>query len=372
MSALVQPASEILAGRHLTLRQLARGWGRWLEAHNHPATTIAAYGDAVGRFLTFAARHGIERPDAVTVLFLDSFYRWLQQQGAAPATIAHRRSVLISFFRWLEHEDLADRNIPAKTYPIKTPRRVPVYLEPHAIDAWLARLATLPDLLGRRDHAMIATFFYAGPRVAELAALQLADVDLAGARMRITEGKGGKGRMLYIAPRLAPILRAYIEGTRPALLARPIGYIARPHSRDRAWWAMTWADGRRVGHRAPTEGEAHALLQALAPPLASSWLFVNAGLAHRGKLAARPLLTRSIHAMVQRRARTMLHVSLSPHALRHTCASYLLYNGASPETVQRLLGHADVHTTLSVYVHVPQKRQEEEIGRIFGNVKEGT
>jgi integrase/recombinase XerD len=69
--------------------------------------------------------------------------------------------------------------------------------------------------------------------------------------------------------------------------------------------------------------------------------------------------------VIRRRARTLLGVKLSPHKLRHTCAAYMLYHGAPLETIQRVLGHADVKPTM-IYLHTPQKRQEEEIARIFG------
>ena len=68
-------------------------------------------------------------------------------------------------------------------------------------------------------------------------------------------------------------------------------------------------------------------------------------------------------AVIRDRARDMLGVRLSPHKPRHTCASYLLMHEAQFETIQRHPGHQDVKTTM-IYLHAPQKR-EEEIGRAF-------
>jgi Phage integrase family len=68
---------------------------------------------------------------------------------------------------------------------------------------------------------------------------------------------------------------------------------------------------------------------------------------------------------IRDRHRDMLGVKLSPHKLRHNCASYLLLNGAQLETIQRHLGHQDVKTTM-IYLHVPQKRQDDEISQAFG------
>lgn len=100
---------------------------------------------------------------------------------------------------------------------------------------------------------------------------------------------------------------------------------------------------------------------AVADP---GYLFVHTSNVHRLGRTGEPLLTRSIWPVIRDRARDMLGVKLSPHKLRHTCASYLLMHDAQLETIQRHLGHQDVQTTM-VYLHVPRKRQEEEIGTAF-------
>ena len=335
--ALASVAQPPAARERRTLSELAQAFLRWLEAHHRPQTTIQSYGDGLGAFLTYATGVGMDYPNQVTVLSLDGYYVWLRSRGKSASTMAHRRAVLISFWKWLEHEGFAERNVPAKTYPIKTPKRIPIYLEPHAIDAFLAKLAALPDLAGQRDHAAVAMFFMAGLRVSELAALKLANVDLTAGRIRVNQGKGGKDRVLYVPPRLKPILEHYIAEVRPTLVDRPV---------------------KNRGHRGPAYG---------AVPPDGAWLFVNAHLlnSHRLNPRAQSLIPRSWYMVIARRARALLGVNLSPHKLRHTCATYLLYHGAQLETIQRLLGHADVRTTM-IYLHTPQKRQEEEIGRIFG------
>lgn len=309
------------AGERLTLRQLATGYLSWLEMRKHPPTTLQSYGDALGAFLTFAAGIGLEYEADVSVLTLDGFFYWLHSRGAKPASMAHRRSVLISWWAWMEHEGFAPHNTARKTFPIKTGRRLPKYLEPHQIDTLMEKLAALPDLRGRRDHALVATFFLTGLRVSELAALRVVDVDLIARRIRVNQGKGSRDRVNVIPGRLLPILTAYVTDVRP----RIVGGLPYP-----------W----------------------LFPQTARS---MGAGRLRAGK----PWLTRSIHYTIRGRAQEILGVKLGPHGLRHTAATYLLYHGAQLETVQRLLGHQDVRTTM-IYTHVPQKRQEEEIDRIFG------
>lgn len=357
----------------LPMWRLAQGFLKWLPAHGYAETTVAAYRDALEIFLGFAQARGLEYPDQATVLACDAFYAWLQSGGASASTRSHRRAVLISWWKWMEHEGFAERNVPQKTYPIRVPKPLPKYLEPHQIDDFVARLATLPDLLGRRDHAIIATFFYEGPRVAELVALQVDDVDLQAGRVRINAGKGGKGRAIYLAPRLRPILADYLEHVRPRLLAMPVhGWLHRT-ARDRTWLMSYKVNGRRVMASTKTQDktEAQAILADRTRDVRieqqSPYLFVRASRtgAHFRTKAGHPLRTRAVYRIIRDRAREILGVRLSPHKLRHTCASYLIYHGASPETVQRLLGHQDVKTTM-IYMHLPQRKQEEELARIFG------
>jgi integrase/recombinase XerD len=332
--ALASVARAPAARQRRTLTELAQGFLRWLDAHHRPQTTIASYGDGLGAFLTYATAVGMEFPDQVTVLSLDGYFVWLRSRGKSASTMEHRRSVLVSFWKWLEHEGFAERNVPAKTYPIKTPKRLPVYLEPHQIETFLAKLGALTDLCGQRDHAVVSTFFFSGVRVSELATLRTDDVDLVAGRIRVNQGKGGVDRVVYLPPRLQPILERYLANVRPRLVGR--------------------------------------LVRGAVPP-DPGWLFVNAhpASAHRLNPRGQSLLPRSWWLVIRSRAQTLLGVKLSPHKLRHTCATYLLYHGAQLETIQRLLGHADVKTTM-IYLHTPQKRQEQEIDKIFGMKKKGT
>jgi site-specific recombinase XerD len=349
----------------LTLTQAAASYLRWLEAHHYPENTRLSYQHGLSMFLSFAAGARLRLVSDVTILACDGYFLWLRQRDVSAATVAHRRSVLVSLWKWLEHEGLVERNIPAKTYPIKTPKRMVRYLEPHQIDEFLARLSALPDLLGRRDYAVVASFFYGGVRVGELVALGLADVDLVAGRIRVLLGKGKKDRTVVVPPRLAPILRDYLQQVRPALVQRPMGRIFKSR---RQWRMSYWADGkiytRATG--AATEQEARQVLAATAPQAVDGGrLFVNANPKNGGRQRdGQALTTRSVWRMISRRAQQLLGLKLAPHMLRHTCATYLLYHDAKLETIQRHLGHEDVRTTM-IYLHVPQKRQEEEIGRIF-------
>ena len=144
--ALASVARPPAARQRRTLTELAQGFLRWLDAHHRPQTTIASYGDGLGAFLAFATGVGMVYPDQVTVLSLDGYYVWLRSRGKSANTMAHRRSVLIAFWKWLEHEGFAERNVPAKTYPIKTPKRLPTSSRIRSTTSWssLARSRISP------------------------------------------------------------------------------------------------------------------------------------------------------------------------------------------------------------------------------------
>src|SRR5207302_1016710 len=128
---------------------------------------------------------------------------------------------------------------------------------------------------------------YGGLRVSELATLRITDVDLVAGRIRINLGKGGKDRIVYVPPRLQPILAHYLANVRPRLVGR--------------------------------------LVRGEVPPDAG-WFFVNAHphSSHRRNHHGQSLIPRSWYWVIRNRARTLLGVKLSPHKLRHTCATYLL------------------------------------------------
>jgi len=327
--ALASVARPPAARGRRTLTELAQGFLRWLDAHHRPQTTIASYGDGLGAFLTFATAVGMVYPDQVTVVSLDGDYVWLRSRGKSANTMAHRRSVLIAVWKWLEHEGFAERNVPAKTYPIKTPRRLPIYREPHQIDDFLAKLGALTHLAGQRDHAVVATFFYSGVRVSELASLRVADVDLVAGRIRVNQGKGGKDRIVYVPPRLQPILARYLANVRPRLVGRLVRGAVPP---DVGWLFVNAHPAS--AHRLNPRGQSLAPFAVVVLGDPTSRFDV----ARREALAAQaPAHLRDLSALPRRAARDD---SACPRAQRR------------PDH-DDLLAHA-------------QKRQEEESGKIFG------
>ncbi len=147
----------------------------------------------------------------------------------------------------------------------------------------------------QRDAAIMEVFYSSGLRLAELASLNVSDLDIYTESVRVL----GKGRKERVCPVGAPALQAV--------------------SRYRA-----------------------------AANVHSGALFLNK--------ARRRISPRSIWLILKRYLRhTSIPIALSPHKLRHSFATHLLDNGADLRSVQALLGHASLSTT-QIYTHVTTER----------------
>jgi integrase/recombinase XerC len=176
----------------------------------------------------------------------------------------------------------------------KLPGRLPNYLPIDETQAlWRAPVSPAPG--GARDRAMLEVLYATGVRVAELARLDLEDVDLREGSVRVL-GKGGKERIVPLHRKAIEAIRAYL--------------------------------GPREGGTGP--------------------VFLNG---RGGRLTVR-----SVHRVVRGRARAAgLHRRVTPHTLRHTFATHLLDAGADLRLIQDLLGHARLSTTQR-YTHVSAER----------------
>lgn len=234
---------------------------------------------------------GLARADARV---LRAYLADLHARGLQRSSMGRRLAALRSFYRFLVRRGRAKAN-PAAQLP--TPRlaeRLPGYLPIDESEALLrADFGRTPA--GRRDRAILELLYATGVRVAELAGLDVGDVDLREGAVRVF-GKGGKERVVPLGRKAAGAIRAYLGGR-----------------------------------------EAR-----------SGALFRNA---RGGRLTAR-----SLHRIVRARARAAgVRRRVTPHTLRHTFATHLLDAGADLRLIQELLGHARLGTTQR-YTHVSADR----------------
>ena len=252
--------------------------------------------DAYRRDLLDLAAH-VERPlKAVTTEEIERYLAELRAEGRSPATIARRTAAARSFYRHLVLLGARSDNPAAAVALPRKARRLPRTLSPSEAERLIdAAAGTTPRSL--RDRALVELLYGAGLRVGEAVGLGKTDVDLEQRLVRAT-GKGSKERIVPLGRPAADALRRYLSRGRPHLDRR---------------------------HRPE--------------------LFLNAqggGLPRAGIFLVLRRLAEKAGLEPER---------VHPPLLRHSFATHLLEDGHDIRTVQELLGHRDVSTTM-IYTHV--------------------
>ena len=276
----------------------------YLEAsRNASPYTVKNYRNDIAQFLAYCQAQGVHSLQDVDRSLLRGYLAELDAAGYVKASIARRVAELRSFGDFLMREEVLEHNPFRQVGAPRIPQRLPRYLTVAELEILLA----VPDTStprGLRDRAIIEVLYAAGIRVSELVSLDLGDVDLDQAQVRVI-GKGSKERIGLLGRPAVHAVRTYLRVGRPALLKKqPTGAL--------------WLNHR--GGRLTVRGVALILSQA-------------------GKQAG-------------------IHTPVSPHILRHTFATHLLDGGADLRVVQELLGHASLVTT-QIYTHVSQSRARE-------------
>lgn len=266
--------------------------------------SLAAYRRDLERFSAFRRELPMNTLPAEAVrLYLDSLYK----ANLSSRSIARHLVTLRNLFQFLVREGKADGD-PVALIPL--PRQwqtLPKRLSAEEVD----RLIAAPDTSepqGLRDRAMLEVLYAAGPRVSELCAIQIRDLDLNLGVVRVT-GKGNKQRLIPVGKHALAAVREYLERGRGELLkGRPSPYLFVTNRAGRFTRQGFW---KAIHH--------YGLIARIRQPI-------------------------------------------TPHLLRHTFATHLLEGGADLRSVQTMLGHADIGTT-QVYTHVLRGRLRETVDR---------
>jgi integrase/recombinase XerC len=213
--------------------------------------------------------------------------------GLAPRSIQRRLSAVRTFFDYLIVQGVLKHNPGKDVRAPKAPKRLPETLDADQ----MAKLLDLPpgDAFVTRDRAIMELFYSSGLRLAELASLNLGDLDQTDQTVRVL-GKGKKERIV-------PVGRFALTAFKKWMSER--ASLAKPDEQA----LFVGRTGKRLGHRA-------------------------------------------IQLRVEHWARRQgLPIHMHPHLFRHSFASHLLESSGELRGVQELLGHADISTT-QIYTHL--------------------
>jgi len=253
------------------------------------AHTVDAYSRDLKHFLSTTgdiSLSGIERRHVQDWLVLQ------HAAGLAASSLARRLSALRSMFDAAVRSGWCDCNPADGIAPPKQAKRLPRTLPPEQTAMLMQPTDAYSDV---RDAALLAVMYGCGLRVSEAVGLDIYDIDLRAAEMRV-HGKGGKERIAPMAEGVCRLLDAHLQ--------------------------------QRAEH---VDSQQHAV-------------FLNR---RGGRLSAR-----SVQRMLKKRALlTGADFSVTPHRLRHSFATHLLAGGIDLRTIQDLLGHASLSTT-ERYTHL--------------------
>lgn len=273
--------------------------------------TVRNYEHYLNRFLDFAK---VDSPADITESMMREYRVFLNRHPARDAkkgqavetltkhTQNYHLIALRAFFKYIRKRGVEGYD-PERIELAKTQSRELDLIS----EKELENLLSAPDLstiAGLRDKAILELFFSTGLRVSELCSLDR-DLDLKGGEISV-RGKGGKIRVVFVSGQAMASVKKYIDNRVDIDEAMFIDHSPRAHAR------MVKEESIR-------------------------------------------LTPRSVERIVQKYAMVAgIAKKCTPHVIRHSFATDLLYNGADLRTVQMMLGHASIATT-QIYTNVTNK-----------------
>ncbi|MCC6319804.1 MAG: integron integrase [Gemmatimonadaceae bacterium] len=294
---------------------------RLMRARHLSLRTEQAYLSWIRRFIRYHdLRHPRDMGSADVVRYLTYL---ANEQRVSRATQAQAMSALLFLYREVLGTAIEDVRQVVRA---RAPGRLPVVLS----RAEVRRI--LDELSG--DVRLVALLLYgAGLRLAESLSLRVKDVDFDRRELTVRRGKGGKDRVTMLPAAARELLRRHLERVK-ALHGRDLragsGHVVLPEALERK--APGWSSD-----------------------FAWQWVFPASRQYVESTSGARR--RHHLHETVVQRAfrRAVLASGVSKratcHSLRHSFATHLLEDGYDIRTVQELLGHSDVSTTM-IYTHV--------------------
>jgi integron integrase len=283
--------------------------------------TEKAYTGWIRRYVLF---HRKRHPSEMGAPEVSAYLTYLAVRGKVSASTQNQAlSALLFLYR-----DVLEQRLPWMDQVVraKRPARLPLVLTRDEVAALLGEMRGV-------EHLMASLLYGAGLRLLECCRLRVKDVDFGRGELSIRGGKGGKDRVTLLPGRLDGPLASHLERVRAqhaADLARGLGSVEMPQA---------------LGQKYPRAA------------FEWGWQWVFPATRHYVDPASGRRSRHHLHETVLQRAvreaaiRSRLAKPASCHTLRHSFATHLLEAGYDIRTIQELLGHSDVSTTM-IYTHV--------------------
>lgn len=274
----------------------------WLQIEQgRAAKTIEAYRRDLRDYEDWLRARGRTSGNA-TSADVEAFVAHLRKHGRAARSVARQFAAVRMLHKYLAIEgDRAD-DPAALVDGVKVPSGLPKPLHEDEVTRLLAAI-TGDDSFARRDRALVEFLYATGARISEVCGLSLADLDMDDSLVRLF-GKGSKERIVPFGRSAHRALQEWLEEGGRGMLT------------PKRWKSRDYADAVFLGVRGTrlTRQAAFGIVKKYA-------------------------------------ALAGIKEHVSPHTLRHSCATHMLVHGADLRIVQELLGHASVSTT-QVYTKV--------------------
>ena len=258
------------------------------------AHTLTAYSTDLAQFANFLLQtFDTSAPEKATFREIRAWIMELSDAKNTATSVNRKIASLRAFYGFLLRKKHITQNPMLKVKALKTPKKLPTFMEERAMDLLFDKVPFGSDFAGRRDKLIIDLLYGTGIRLAELIGLEMKDVDLFGSKITVL-GKRNKQRIIPVSGLLIKEIQAYLP-VRARFGDAPSSFFLTDKG------------------------------QTLYPVFVQRLIKKYLGL---------------VSSQDKR----------SPHVLRHTFATHLLNNGAELMAIKELLGHASLSAT-QIYTH---------------------
>jgi integrase/recombinase XerD len=272
-----------------------------VEDKGYSQNTLAAYRNDLSQFVEFLDGRVTAWDQVTREIIIEYIMKMKGEQEYASSTVARKVAAIKSFFHYLVNQGELEDDPTATLDSPKVRKRLPKAISQEEIERLLAAPTQEDTPKALRDRALLEVLYATGLRVTELVSLNVDDVNMASATVRVVRPKDQRERLVPLHERAVEPLQEYLE-----------------------------------------RGRVQLLRDAEEPAL-----FLN----HRGQRLTR----QGLWLIVKHYVREVgIREEVTPHTLRHTFATHLVDKKADLEYVKELLGHANISTT-QVYAQVNQE-----------------